>query len=94
VVKLVIAETGPVSAKANWVAFSVAGAQHMLVECTQETFVRMRRLAELCDERGYRPDEVLATLAADWMVQTETSEEADAAEHAEASVSRSEAGSA
>lgn len=37
VVKLVLAETGPVQAKASWIAFSVAGAQHMLVECTQET---------------------------------------------------------
>lgn len=82
VMKLVLAETGPVAAKANWIAFSVAGAQHMLVECTQETYIVLRRLAERCDERGWRPDEVLAELTTGWMA---SSDEVDAAEHEQAS---------
>ena len=80
-----LAETDPVAAKANWIAFSVAGAQHMLVECTQETYVAIRRMAETCDERGWRPDEVLAGAARECMVKAETSEEVDADEHEPAS---------
>ena len=88
VVKLVLAETGMVAAKASWIAFSVAGMSHMLVECTTETYGELRRLAEYCDEHGYQPDIVLAALAIGYMEpagMSQMSQPCDTAEHAEVS---------
>jgi hypothetical protein len=61
------------------------------VECTSGTFGSTRIVAELCDERGWRPDDVLTALAGEWLEQTRTADlsaEVDAGEHAETSVSR------
>jgi len=91
VVKLVLAETGMVAAQSSWIAFSVAGMSHMLVECTTETYGELRRLAEYCDEHGYRPDDVLAVLAIAYMEpakmsqMSQMSHPSDTAEHAEVS---------
>lgn len=88
VVKLVLAETGMVAAQSSWIAFSVAGMSHMLVECTSETYGELRRLAEYCDEHGYRPDDVLSGLALSYMEpagMSQMSQPSDTAEHAEAS---------
>jgi hypothetical protein len=84
VVKLVLAETGMVASKASWIAFSVAGMSHMLVECTSETYGDLRRLAEYCDEHGYRPDDVLSGLALSYMEpagMSQMSQPSDTAEH-------------
>ena len=91
VVKLVLAETGPLAARSSWVAFSVGGSSHMMMECTAETFAEMRRFAERCDERGWRPDYVLAGLAVRQMEpaskMADLSHESDTADLAKASQS-------
>jgi hypothetical protein len=96
VVKLVLAETGPLAVKTNWVAFSVGGAAHMMVECTAETFGALRRLADWADERGLRLDDVVAEAVSEHLrlgglMEAEASRPRDAAKHAHASQTRPEA---
>lgn len=67
VVKLVLAETGPLSTKRSWVVFNVGGSSNLMIECTSETFAVMRELVEYCDQHGYSPDGTLSGLALNYM---------------------------
>jgi hypothetical protein len=89
VVKLVLSETGPLAVKTSWVAFSVGGAAHLMVDCTAETFASVRRLAEHCDEHGYRMDDVVAGIAENYMAPPmQVRAETLTAEHEKARTSR------